>query len=159
MRVPSMQTIRFLWRLLAAAALLVLAYEIFVHFSSKSMLGAFGGLLFAAAAFIASAVIVSPDLARLGARPFTAFIDSIYFPGGRSKTPPHNFHKADLYYRTRRYEMAEEALGEIIRDHPDVLTGYLKMSEVCLRLDDPAAALKVLDMAHRRFRNDMVASG
>ena len=150
-----MSTIWMLWRILAFVALSFLAYKIFMRaIAQSSPIGMAGFLLFAAAAMILGAIILSPDLAKLAARPFTSFIDSIYLPGGREKKPPLDYRKADLHRKRAQYEKAEEAYGEIIHFYPEELRAYMSMVEVYLELEDPKAAEIILAKAHRKLRHN-----
>ena len=153
-----MRTVWLLWRILGFVALSYFAYRLFERaIAQGSPIAMAGTLLFAAAAFILAAIILSPDLAKVVSRPLTSFIDSIYLPGGREKKPPLDYRKAELYIRRSQFEKAEEVLADIIRHYPEELRAYLAMAEVCLELEDKKAAEVVLAKAHKKLHHDATA--
>ena len=159
MRAPNMSTVWLLWRVFIALVLVKFAIDAVWASTSKSYMGAFGILLVAAALFVTAAIVVSPDLAGLAARPFTSFIDSIYLPGGSEKKPPLDYNLARLYERRGQLELAEVEYARILRYYPRELDAYFGLAEIYLKLKDGKAAEKVLDKAARRFRKDAELEG
>jgi tetratricopeptide (TPR) repeat protein len=88
---------------------------------------------------------------HLATRPFTLFIDSIFFPGGELSKPVLNLKLPAYYTNEGRYEEALVEYQRILRHYPDEIEAYEKAIWLYLEVfDQPFEAKKLLRRARRR---------
>jgi hypothetical protein len=77
------------------------------------------------AALVAGAILISPMLVPLAARPFCWFIDSIYLGGSAIERPPLSYVVAERRMQEGRYEEAAAEFERLAYWHPRVVRVYV----------------------------------
>ncbi len=108
-------------------------------------------VLLGAGAFAIGIGLLWPTLFRLATRPFLAWIDLVFLPGGRLEKPVLNLKLPMHYLNEGRYDEAFAEYRKILKHHPKEPEAYEKMawieSEIRRR---PRRALRWLRLAKRR---------
>lgn len=74
--------------------------------------------------FLLGAAFLWSTLFRLVMKPFTWFIDLVFFPAGRLEKPILNLQLPAHYVKQERYDEALDEYHKIIRYHPQVQEAY-----------------------------------
>jgi hypothetical protein len=74
---------------------------------------------------VAGAVLMSPMLVPLAARPFCRFIDSVYLGGSAIERPPLTYVVAERRMQEGRYEQAATEFERLASWHPGVVRLYV----------------------------------
>lgn len=107
---------------------------------------------------VVSFTLVSTDIAKLVASPFTNFIDSVYMPGGNADRAPLKYELPLYYERHFRSEEALAAYDAIIRSYANQIHAYAGAIRVCeVQLQDKKRASHWRVPAERQFGSVKVA--
>ncbi len=128
--------------------LLGLAFHLVVNGYHRLDIAYFsGGLL----CFVLGIVALWKTIFHVATRPFTLFIDSIFFPGGKLPKPVLNLKLPAYYLNESRFEEALAEYQKVLKYHPDAVEAYEKAIWLNLDIfDDPDEARKLLRRARRR---------
>ena len=120
----------------------------------SDMLEAAGKALVAFASGIAGVLLIAPVFAPLAARPFVAFIESIYLPGGHASRPPLDYKLADHYRKTRKIDEAIAEYARIVRYYPDEVVAHARLYQLLAEeKGDTKAARRAHHRAERALRH------
>lgn len=110
-----------------------------------------GRFLSAALVFALGAVSIFTDLISLATRPFTAFIDSVFFPGGKPAKPSLNLKLPEYYRREGRHEEALAEYRKILKHYPDEPEAYEGAIELLMEeFGDTGTARKIYRRSKKR---------
>jgi len=133
-----------------------LLIPLFVYWTFKGVFGV----------AILIALLSAPELSILVSSGFTGFIDAVFFPGGREKTPPYTLKLARFYRENQRLDEAEAEYARMLSFYPEQLEAWQERLDLAFRRKaqaDPAPqdvlakALKSLknpadrEAVHQRF--------
>lgn len=111
-------------------------------------------LITAVVLLLVGAGCLAPALVGWIARPFTAFIDSVFHPRQRADKPPVNLELPAYYERQSRFEDALEEYRKIVRFHPEEPAGWQGVIRLLREpFHAPKEAEKIRRKAVRRFRS------
>lgn len=110
-----------------------------------------GPFLAAALVFALGVVSIFADLLALATRPFTAFIDSVFFPGGKAAKPTLNLKLPEYYRREGRHEEALAEYRKILKHYPGEPRAYEGAIELLVEeFGDSEAARKLYRRSQRK---------
>jgi tetratricopeptide (TPR) repeat protein len=101
--------------------------------------------------FLIGLVVVWKPLFALATKPLIAFVDSLFFPGGKLEKPVLNLKLPAYYLSEGRYEEALAEYRKILRHYPDVAEAYEQAIWIEAVVNgSPQRAAKLLRRARRR---------
>ncbi|MDF2375916.1 MAG: tetratricopeptide repeat protein [Verrucomicrobiales bacterium] len=101
--------------------------------------------------FLIGVLIIWTPLFALLTRPFTAMVDSLFFPGGKLDKPVLNLKLPAYLINEGRYSEALEEYRQILKHYPEEVEAYEK--SIWLYQDifnEPEKARRILRQAERR---------
>lgn len=108
-----------------------------------------------AGSIIVGILVIAPDIVRLAASPFLAFIDSIFLPGQRGGKPELNLRLPAFYREKERYDDALAEYRKIIRYYPKEPEGWIGAIELLAEtFDEKEEARKLYARARRKLREN-----
>ena len=73
---------------------------------------------------VPSAVLIGPEVSQLFSLGPSAFIDAVFFPGGREARPPYTLKLARFYVQKNRWDDAEEEYARMLSFYPRALEAW-----------------------------------
>ena len=126
-----------------------------------NLVGAFFPVLVAMILLLCGVVLIVPELVKVFTWPLLAFIDSVFFPGGKASRPVLSYALPDFYVKEERYDEALEEYRKILRYYPKEARAYVGALELLVNeFGDKRAARELFDRARKRLRKhpeDLVA--
>jgi hypothetical protein len=113
--------------------------------------GGVGLALLVMCLLIISAILFSGSLSHVAARPFTGFIDSIYFGNNSRDVPPLTLRLARAYRRDLRFEEALEECERQLEYHPRSADLWFEMIHTARESGDEKSMQACIRKARRRL--------
>jgi len=113
---------------------------------------AIGPAIFSVSFLILAAICFSRTLSDLLCRPFTRFIDTVYFGHDDRDPPPLNLKLAGAYRAERRYEEAIAEYERQLEYHPRSAQLWLELVRTAQEAGEQEKAQQFLRTALRRVR-------
>ncbi len=104
------------------------------------------------ACLVMAAILFSGKLSEVAARPFTRFIDTIYFGSFDDGSPPVTLRLARAYRREFRYRDAMEECERQLEYHPHSPDLWREVIRNAQLLGDPRELARSLRKARRQLR-------
>lgn len=83
-----------------------------------------GGLIWGVVLCVLGVIAILTNLIEILTKPFTMFIDAVFFPGGAFSKPVLNLKLPEYYLREGRFDEALDEYKKIIRHYPDEAAAY-----------------------------------
>jgi hypothetical protein len=104
----------------------------------EPMHGHFTGLFLHWAISVLCAMLVAPEFSRIASSGLTAFIDAVFFPGGREAKPPYTLKLARFYVQKKRWDEAEAEYARMLSFHPDQPEAWAERLAIALKRGEEA---------------------
>jgi tetratricopeptide (TPR) repeat protein len=100
--------------------------------------GYFTGIFIPWAISVLCAMLIAPEFSRLASSGLTAFIDAVFFPGGREAKPPYTLKLARFYVQKKRWDEAEAEYARMLSFHPDQPEAWAERLAIALKRGEEA---------------------
>jgi tetratricopeptide (TPR) repeat protein len=114
--------------------------------------GSIGGMLIGMSFLILAAMCFSGNLRELCSRPFTLFIDTVYFGNNDREPPPLNLRLPGAYRADARYEDAIAEYERQLEYHPHCGVLWKELIQTAREAGDTVQARRFLTKALRRVK-------
>jgi tetratricopeptide (TPR) repeat protein len=104
----------------------------------EPMHGHFTGLFLHWAISVLCAMLIAPEFSRMASSGLTAFIDAVFFPGGREAKPPYTLKLARFYVQKKRWDEAEAEYARMLSFHPDQPEAWAERLAIALKRGEEA---------------------
>jgi tetratricopeptide (TPR) repeat protein len=111
-----------------------------------------GGMLLGFAAAISGAILLSPTLTPLLSRPFTGFIDLIYFGSNQTGPPEITLRLAQAYRKAGRHEDAIAECERQLEWHPRSLELWRELVRNAREITGSSLAVESFRRAAKRLQ-------
>lgn len=111
-----------------------------------------GPALLSLALLVLSAVLFSGKLSQFAARPFTGFIDSVYFGNNSREAPPITLRLARAYRRDLRFDEALDECERQLEYHPRSADLWFEIIHIAREQGHTEKMQEYLRKARRRLR-------
>ena len=123
-------------------------------YREEPLQGYFTGIFVPWAISVLCAMLIAPEFSRMASSGFTAFIDAVFFPGGREKIPPYTLKLARFYVQKKRWDEAEAEYARMLSFYPEALEAWQERLDLAFQRKEAAdpAPREVLAEAIKALR-------